>query len=536
MRAYIRQNLKSAILIAFLVIGTIVFISTNELIAKRMPEISELKMMKYSIEKTHVYTGQAVEPKVEQIFFQDKDGVEIIKSQDELGIVGYENNVDAGYASIEISVSGYNGTLILEDAFCIKPAQVNNLQSTQITRENIELTWDKVDGAAGYLVYKSTDNGNLYMPVKEITSGDITTYQDKEIQLNATYMYQVRAYMLSENEIFFGDNSEALKQVTPLATAVIVAANDVAYNSLQIQWEAVDGAAGYQIFRSLTKNGEFEFIGEVADGAATTYTDKNCDCGIDYYYYVKAIQIVDDTKIIGDASEIVSGKPTPNKVHLSGVVSEDRTQVSLSWKKSSGAQGYEIYKNSGSGYTLVQKIESDSTLNWSDSGLNKDAEYSYKIRPYCVVEGTTITGDYSNTFVKEVIIEYNYTGGYGNVAGITQYVGVSYVPGGRAPSGWDCSGFTQWALQQCFGVSIPKPAASQGNGGKSISISDRSAWQPGDILAYSDGSGVSHVALYIGNGQLMHALNSKYDTVVQGVDYYERWDSGNRLVAVKRYH
>ena len=61
--------------------------------------------------------------------------------------------------------------------------------------------------------------------------------------------------------------------------------------------------------------------------------------------------------------------------------------------------------------------------------------------------------------------------------------------------------------------------------------------KPGDLIFWSkDGTdeGVYHVAIYIGNGQMIHALSSKYDTLIQGVDYYERWDSKTSLYCVKR--
>ena len=53
-------------------------------------------------------------------------------------------------------------------------------------------------------------------------------------------------------------------------------------------------------------------------------------------------------------------------------------------------------------------------------------------------------------------------------------------------------------------------------------------------MFYTEGGGVSHVAIYLGNGQLIHALSEKYDTLVQDVDYYERWDRATALIAVKR--
>ena len=63
-----------------------------------------------------------------------------------------------------------------------------------------------------------------------------------------------------------------------------------------------------------------------------------------------------------------------------------------------------------------------------------------------------------------------------------------------------------------------------------------SQWKPGDILVYSSRNGsLGHVALYLGDGKLMHALNTKYGTLIQGVTEYEIWDSGTTLFAVRRY-
>ena len=118
---------------------------------------------------------------------------------------------------------------------------------------------------------------------------------------------------------------------------------------------------------------------------------------------------------------------------------------------------------------------------------------------------------------------------------IKKYLYVPYFYGGTTPSGWDCSGFTQWALQFIGGISIPRTVYQQALAGRYVDVNRMETWLPGDILVYNSGGTYGHVALYLGDGMIMHALNSKYGTLIQSVSYYEQWDSGTSLALVRRY-
>ncbi len=88
-----------------------------------------------------------------------------------------------------------------------------------------------------------------------------------------------------------------------------------------------------------------------------------------------------------------------------------------------------------------------------------------------------------------------------------QFVGNPYKYGGTSlTSGADCSGFTQ-SVYKKFGVSLSRTSAAQANNGRRVSLSDV---RPGDLIFYDYGNGgISHVAIYIGDGQIIHAANSR---------------------------
>lgn len=98
-----------------------------------------------------------------------------------------------------------------------------------------------------------------------------------------------------------------------------------------------------------------------------------------------------------------------------------------------------------------------------------------------------------------------------------QFLGNKYVHGGQSlTGGTDCSGFTSLIYKE-FGYSISRtPAGQLSDAGNGI---DYSAIQPGDIICYGSSGKCTHVALYIGDGQIIHAANSKKGVVINNADY-----------------
>lgn len=88
-----------------------------------------------------------------------------------------------------------------------------------------------------------------------------------------------------------------------------------------------------------------------------------------------------------------------------------------------------------------------------------------------------------------------------------QFVGGRYVAGGNDPhTGADCSGFTRYVMQHAAGVNLNRSSVSQATQGVQVSADQM---RPGDLIFYANGSKINHVALYIGDGQIVHASTYK---------------------------
>ncbi|GAA3370472.1 C40 family peptidase [Streptomyces sannanensis] len=97
------------------------------------------------------------------------------------------------------------------------------------------------------------------------------------------------------------------------------------------------------------------------------------------------------------------------------------------------------------------------------------------------------------------------------VLAVRRALGRPYVWGANGPYGFDCSGLTQWAYRQA-GVGLPRTSQAQRGAGRQVSLAEA---RPGDLVTYRSDAG--HIAMYMGNGQVVHApypgASVRYDPV-----------------------
>lgn len=116
------------------------------------------------------------------------------------------------------------------------------------------------------------------------------------------------------------------------------------------------------------------------------------------------------------------------------------------------------------------------------------------------------------------------------VANANKLLGTPYLWGGSSPTGFDCSGFTQYVLKQS-GIHLPRTTELQVQQGTYI---DKNQLQKGDLVFLKDTyrSGVSHVGIYIGEGKMIHASSSKGVTISDlSTSYYvKHYHSARRII------
>ena len=112
----------------------------------------------------------------------------------------------------------------------------------------------------------------------------------------------------------------------------------------------------------------------------------------------------------------------------------------------------------------------------------------------------------SDTYKRQQVVNY-----------AMQFVGGRYKYGGSDPrTGTDCSGFTRYVLQNSAGISMNRSSGGQAQQGIAVSADQM---QPGDLIFYGSGRSINHVAMYIGNGQIVHASTERTGITVSNWNY-----------------
>lgn len=302
------------------------------------------------------------------------------------------NNDRAGADKISLgkSVNGVNESSLSGDYDYYK------FTLSKATYVNFSLSHRKINGSGAVwnvTLFDSQGSRVRWGDEGNLSSKESAVYTESKATKLAKGTYYLR---VEANGNGVGEEYElGLNKVTVKAPT-ISSVQSTQYNKIKVSWKTVAGADNYTIYRSTSKNGTYKKVKTISDTAATSWTDGSVKTGTTYYYKMKA-KVTTNKATTSGYSKVKSAKCVPAKPTVT-LNSSKAKQIKVSWKKVSGASGYEIYRATSKNgkYKKVTTVKKGSTTSYTNKKLTSKKTYYYKVRAYRTVKGKKVYSSYSS--------------------------------------------------------------------------------------------------------------------------------------------
>ena len=263
------------------------------------------------------------------------------------------------------------------------------LELKQVTKSSVHLKWNEVQGADGYYLYRKQENEEKYSLVKAVTE---TATENYNLKSDTTYYYKIQAYTVENGVKQKGaESEEAAIKVSGMTTPVISEVKQMSEDTASMSWEKVSGAEGYEVYRAYDYAGTYQYIKAVED---TKTINTGLIGGKAYYYKIRAYHMNNEKKEYSDWSDIVKFvMPLQYMEPVKNLNARETAAgtVLLAWDAIDGADGYNIYRQTGSGkYSIIKSVESTSTYNYN---LVTGQTYKYKVSAYYYDKSQKCSGE-----------------------------------------------------------------------------------------------------------------------------------------------
>ena len=284
----------------------------------------------------------------------------------------YFNGSVTQWTSIQIAGEG-NSALYNADVHC------TGLSAPSVTGGNDSqgrptLKWNAVTGAAKYEVYRARSMNGDYIKYSTVTG---TSYTNTSyIENGNTYYYKVRALDANGTAGAWSSVvSVTYKQTLPAPT--VTGGND-SQGRPTLKWNAVTGAAKYEVYRARSRSGDYI---KYATVTGTSYTNTSyIENGTTYYYKVRAL---DANGTAGAWSSIVAVTYQPKQTLSAPTVTggnDSQGRPTLKWNAVTGAAKYEVYRARSKDGDYIKYSTTTGTSYTNTSYIEDGNTYYYKVR------------------------------------------------------------------------------------------------------------------------------------------------------------
>lgn len=286
-----------------------------------------------------------------------------------------------------VSKSSSSGFLSSVYAAVTQLAVVANFKVASVTATSLNLTWDKVKNADGYIVYKYDELKKTWVRLIKTASAS-TTYTASNLSSGTSYKFAVKAYKTVNGKEVTSTSFPTVSAATLLPTVSGFKTSAVSSTAVKLTWNKVMNADGYIVYRYDNSKKTWVRAAKTAT-AVNTYTVNKLGSGTSYKFAVKAYKTVNGKEITSVSFPTVTATTLLPTV-VNGTTAIGKNSVKLTWKKTTGAQGYIFYKYDNSKKTWVRAAKT-TALNYTYKNLSSNTSYKFTVKAYKCVNGKEIT-------------------------------------------------------------------------------------------------------------------------------------------------
>lgn len=298
--------------------------------------------------------------------------------------VQYSDNINGGTAKVTITGCGdYYGSI--EKTFTItrKDQTISRVEPSYTVTDGEAFRLNAITSGDGAITYSSSDES---IAIAAKNTGKITTKGVGTATITITAAQ-------TDN---YNQTTEKVKITVLPKKLTGLKDKSVTTSSINISWNKVKDASGYEVYRYSPTQEEYKKIKTITSGSTTSFKNTKLSAGKTYKYMVRAYTKIGSKKYYGELSsaKTTTTKPKKTKITKLQFKAYVRGSVYIKYKKVS-CTGYEIYYANNKKFKNFDYYSTKS--NWYNIMENSRGTYYVKVRPYKICDGKLYYGAWSKT-------------------------------------------------------------------------------------------------------------------------------------------
>ena len=269
-------------------------------------------------------------------------------------------------------------------------ANVGSFKGSTVSGSAIKLDWSRNDKATGYVIeqYK----GGKWTALATTKNNTTLTFTVKGLASATVYSFRIKSFRTVNGKTDYSEYT-SLKAATSFGGVNNLTVKSYTASAITLAWNKNAGATGYALEQY--KGGKWVQIAKTSSNAVVSYTVSRLAADTTYTFRVRAYKTAAGKTIYSEYARLAA-KTRIAKVASFRVTGTTTSAVELSWNKNDKATGYiiEIYR--GGKWTAIAITKNNTTLRFTVKGLARNTTYSFRIKAFRTLNGTTEFSEYTD--------------------------------------------------------------------------------------------------------------------------------------------